>query len=1580
MLNPIKIVKELEDKYRDYLNSQFTFRNADINEAASIAIRKESELIHGPYIESATPYMTGRSMVQLVSDGVLNKGINRAVTQEEFEIYKRYKHQEKAFEKILANENVVISSGTGSGKTECFLYPVISALLDEKDAGTLGSGVRAMLVYPMNALANDQMDRLRSSLSGVPEITFARYIGETEKSDRKKAIKVYKENNNNEAPLKNELLTREEIHSNPPNILVTNYAMLEYMLLRPEVNTLFQGKNSDSFRYIILDEAHTYKGAHGAEVSMLIRRLKERIFKKSEDCLTCIATSATLSTGTDAAGEVAEFASSLFSEKFKSENIVFAEKVQLEEGANISHSIDTYGKLLVALNHGNTKELIRLLNVNYDDIQKALYDFFFNDALATFVRKVIIKDIYTIDQVAEMIDAEGEDEKVLMKKIIVDIINLGAEVIDVKTGMPMINAKYHVFARSLEGGFVCFYPKVKVLTERHRELDGANVYELMNCIKCGQEYILARIENDKYGNNILFPANLKKGGEFVFMLSGDENEKEFDEDEIEITDSNKKLQTFELCPKCSKLYPAGVKTPDDCCGVQFVNMKLVSEHGGKRECSKCCKRREGILKKMITGEDASTITLTKSLYQLMPDDNSTVQPQQKHDWWGESEEVESKFLSGKKLLVFSDSRQDAAKFAVGIQSRYDDLLWKKLIYEIVNESEYRVSYDELVQKTINRADKHGLLCGSESYEDKTNMIRIQVIKEFVEFEQRMSLVNLGMIDIQFDIDEFFPPNMISALSKEFDFTELETKKIIKQLFNSIRRQYAVELPDEIDYKDDEFEGRNLNYAFKRQGSENGHGKYCVGWLPSDKGRTNMRTSYLTRVFNENCNSDDESREKAVSFLSRIYDIDNRFTSAMTSRQFLIQTSEKWHKLNRNKWYFAKQDNPINVCNKCGAVTYVNVRGVCPQTNCDGRLFESADIPAKNKFYRAEYVNARLIPMQSEEHTAQLSSSRATKLQKQFKAGKVNILSCSTTFEMGVDIGSLETVVLRNVPPSTANYVQRAGRAGRRNSSAALILTFARRRSHDLTYFNDPTKMIKGEIISPYLDTENIYIIRRHIHSIVMAWFFLGNSNYYSRNAKSLFEDDDKEDANVLLKKLLDAKPNDLYMSIKTAIPKSLHKKLDIDNWGWVKYLVGDDSTESSLDNAMGSHKLEIKELNDMLAEFRNNEKISGKSIDYLQSRITTVESIDMVSFLSKGGVIPRYGFPVDVVALALYNPGNSSRKDIELDRDLRMAITEYAPGAVVVAGKQQWRPYALKTLGSKKWPTYDVAICKKCNRIYSNQTVLGEPYTNAVGACCNLPLSYVQMVKPIFGFTTKKEIAAKGKKATGDANHYNSMSFFEGFSDGVKKQEQKAIIGAHAAKLTFAPQGKMLVMNLGIKAYAGQGIPFKICSSCGYVHVKKDYPKDYIHQSPNGKDCTNKLHPAFLGHTFYTDAIVITTEIKADMDLENYSYLYAMVEGACKSLDIDRREINGCLYGLSNNSISIVIFDTVPGGAGHAHKILGNIGEVFAEALNKVSGQCGCGEETSCYGCLRNYDNQSRHEDMSRGSAKNYLEWLIYNK
>ena len=232
LFRPSESSKNIADFYRRYLLTTFATNSDIYNEQLKEALSQDKAIADGPYISMSDPFEKGKSLEQLAYEGIVSKSFS------DFPGFhprrSLYLHQEKAILKAYEGKNMIVTTGTGSGKTESFLIPVFDELLREEEAGTLGAGVRTLIIYPMNALVNDQIRRIREIIATNTKgtkITFGRFTGETEEklSDAKK---IYKENETMEL-LPNELICREQMRETPPNILITNYAMLEYMLLRP---------------------------------------------------------------------------------------------------------------------------------------------------------------------------------------------------------------------------------------------------------------------------------------------------------------------------------------------------------------------------------------------------------------------------------------------------------------------------------------------------------------------------------------------------------------------------------------------------------------------------------------------------------------------------------------------------------------------------------------------------------------------------------------------------------------------------------------------------------------------------------------------------------------------------------------------------------------------------------------------------------------------------------------------------------------------------------------------------------------------------------------------------------------------------------------------------------------------------------------------------------------------------------------------------------------------------------------------------------------------------------------------------
>lgn len=334
MFNPIEASDNIKEEFISYISTSFHIADQEYAKQFADELNKKNIVSKGPYLDISDSFEAGKNIEALIEEGQLSplfRELESDCKESEKEVKLQrnlYRHQEKAIRKVNEGHNLVVTTGTGSGKTECFILPIINHLLKEKEEGSLDDGVRAILIYPMNALANDQMKRLRKILRNYPDITFGVYNSSTQQDDEAGAAeygKIFKDTNGHALkPLQNEVISRKTMQSRPPHILVTNYAMLEYMMLRPNDDRVFSGAK---LKFLVLDEAHIYRGATGIETSLLLRRVKARISDSKNICH--ILTSATLG-GKESDHDIVTFASTLCDAPFFEDDIIRSKTVMPE--------------------------------------------------------------------------------------------------------------------------------------------------------------------------------------------------------------------------------------------------------------------------------------------------------------------------------------------------------------------------------------------------------------------------------------------------------------------------------------------------------------------------------------------------------------------------------------------------------------------------------------------------------------------------------------------------------------------------------------------------------------------------------------------------------------------------------------------------------------------------------------------------------------------------------------------------------------------------------------------------------------------------------------------------------------------------------------------------------------------------------------------------------------------------------------------------------------------------------------------------------------------------------------------------
>jgi ATP-dependent helicase YprA (DUF1998 family) len=1645
-LHPLETTTRIRDTYLRYLKTTYPFQDNDLRAHFWQALEEPGFLVKGPLLEASPPYQTGRSIEELVGDGLLHPEFRRLCSPILPFDRPLYLHQEQAIQKSIAGKrNVVIATGTGSGKTEAFLIPILDHLLREQESGTLGApGVRALLLYPMNALANDQLKRLRRVLGGLPSIAFGRYTGETEETEGRAETR-FRDQFPSEPRLSNELISREKMRETPPHILLTNYAMLEYLLLRPQDCELFDGETGAHWRFIILDEAHVYDGASGIEIAMLLRRLKDRVVLSEPGRLRCLATSATLGRGRGDFPGVAAFATELFGEPFEWIDEDPARKDVVEASRVPSSSFDlSWGaanpELYLALQQatqaqgGSTEDVINHLarvTIHYtvpdDIVEKArgealrtegepAVDLFLHALLGGDRRLQVLQELladrprFLGDLASELFGDRDDAEERL-----VNLVNLAVRARPDRESLSLLPARYHVFARTLEGVFACLHataheqeedkPTRLFLLRREKcPHCQSQVFELAACERCGTAYVVGRLVSERpsavtiqHGDGLSYLRQLSGqqadgyGEPAYFVLvdelaSVDEDEAVAAEEDIDVI-IEEECEPYTLCLGCGAIAPGDDADPGCACGpivprrvLQRVGLQGESE---LRRCVACGSRsRVGVVYRFLTGQDAPVSVLATSLYQSLP----------------ASVDLEAKALpgQGRKLLAFSDSRQDAAFFAPYLERTYTQLLRRRLMVKTVLDDpagrEGHLRVQDLAGRLQHQAEDAGLFTQRQSHDERRRLMETWLMQELIAWDRRISLEGLGLLSFR-----LVRPHTWRApqplLEEPWNLTEDEAWLLIELLLNTLRQQGAITFPDSVDPRDEAFAPRNRELFMR--GEKANPKKGIFAWMPT-RG-SNRRLDMLTRFLERTVDLPPEARLEAARLA--LQGTWRHLTEpGGVWRDHLVSENRAkegvLHRISHLFWEVVPaidQGDSGYRCTRCQALSHINVQGICPSYGCDGTLQpvdESAPGWIQNH-YRHLYRELLPIPLAAEEHTAQWTSSEAAVVQDRFVRGELNALSCSTTFELGVDVGELQAVLMRNVPPTTANYVQRAGRAGRRTDLAAFVLTYAQRRSHDLTHYARPENLVAGRIHPPVVVVANEKIVRRHVHSVLFASFLRWALDKHGREFRDVGAFFAPEESQLtgpeLLREYANGRPPDVHEALQRIVPTLLQEELGTTDWVWLDQLWNREGT-AIVDRV-------VQEVTNDLDLFRHLEEEAAAERNYRQSdhfkRVArTVRSRDLLGFLGSRSVLPKYGFPTDVVELRTNHVHIPEARNIELQRDLRIAISEYAPGGEVVAAKRVWVSGGVYKWPHRDWPTHHYAVCPQCGRYQSSLTEIKGSCVACGGSLWGWPRRYGTFIIPEFGFM----VAQKEPRKSGEARPqrlYSSRVYFAEYAARREDdtplepplEEVPVLSSADLQMLKrYSRYGKLALVNAGP---ANRG--FRICYACGFAEPAPEEPAGRRrrrapaeHQDPRtGRQCTGQLHTRHLGHEFITDVLELRFEglLASSPDHSLWlSLLYALLEGSSQALGIRRDDLDGTLYRHTHDvAPALVLFDNVPGGAGHVHRIADHLRPVFESAWEKVA-TCECGEETSCYECLRNYRNQHFHDRLHRGLVRDFLE------
>ena len=1400
--------ERIRQRYESYLKTSFFFKDRHLRDSFQTALQEEGSLLKGPFPEPARGFEYGLSARELAQECFPDRSGDLLPALIDGRLYT---HQERAIRAAHVERcNAVVATGTASGKTESFLYPILFELYRQHLAGELQSpGVRAMILYPMNALANDQRERLGRMCEALHdegstfEPRFGQYIGQTpeDAKDRRRHAAARAEER-----MHGEMVFRKEMRDDPPHILLTNYSMLEYLLIRPDDSPLFDGNRGTRWQFIVLDEAHQYRGAKGMEMGMLIRRLKQRLRDGGRTgTFRCIATSATISTdaGHEARNAVAAFASELFGEPFTAPGVIFGDS-----------------------------------------------------------------------------QPSGVDER---------------------------PQRLHAFLRALEGAFLVHDDGVDtvVLNRSGTTSDGstAEPLEIALCRECGQHYYVGHVRSESQGRLTEAVRDPSQSGSFGvdYYLPSDEEGTHF------------------LCRRCGAL-----ATSDLACGCgASVRVKKCRPHKDHRDqlqsCESCGYRRGGIgdpVQEIVHGSDGPNAVIATALHELLP-------------------------AQRRKVLAFADSRQEAAFFAWYAQQSYESLRDRNLLLRALKDGPINaqgLSVDDCRNRLLDIWDRSRLFRASDTAETKHRIVLRSILREALTDERRLSLSGTGLVawfvivpdDVAVPVVMQQPP---------WSLTEDEARRLLGFLVDELRARLAMSLPGGPGTPtwDDVSSWPQRAYCIGPPGSR----RDVSEW---GNPQSTIVKHLLRRLLAGAELSDAEKQAASIKLMKAVWQALRERDRACGDADDQVLVRGKANGTFRLNWRWLRvrlaAAGEVRECDTCANLTAHDIRGVCPRNRCSGTLSPVDHDRLSQNHYRLLYERSDLPPeLHAEEHTAQIDSDEARRRQERFKNGAIHLLSSSTTFEIGVDLGDLDAVFLRNVPPEPFNYAQRVGRAGRRKNTG-LALTYCRRNPHDLYHYEDPTsRVIGGTIRPPRLQMTNVKIVRRHMVATALSAFFRTHGARFENVAA--FVHDWLNPCGVSdVNSFCDGNAS-LHESLLRIVPEDLHDEIGLAGGNWSDQVAGPDSLFAAMEAAVCADYREMERLRDEYYAQRKDTLINR-----IGRRMKTIADERTLNLLSRKAVIPKYGFPVDVVELETRSQdGNPT--GVLLQRDLSQAIAEYAPGGKVVANKLEWESCGVRIVPGKaplvRRYRYDSA------RNFSQWDEAADGASREVS----------KYLAPEFGFVTP--LFAKPKEPRGRVQRlYTTRPFFGGFTHHVQPAPKRIL----DVQVTNAVPGTLVILCEG-----SNGSGFYICRSCGR-HLTRKKPE---HMTPSNLTCKGTLERFSLGHELVTDVVRLQfPQVRDEWDA--YSVAYAVLLGAAETLDVPDTDLNVTITGGVNPGESaIILYDDVPGGAGLVAQLQQEsiFYEILRHACDRVGGGCGC--DASCYGCLRSYRNQFAHPHLDRDRAVTIL-------
>ncbi len=1604
-----------------------------------------------------------------------------------------YKHQLEAWEWLAREQpqSVVVTSGTGSGKTECFMVPILNALAREhEESRTKLVGVRALFLYPLNALIQSQRERLHAWTGAFGDgVRFCLYNGLT----------PHKEPQHVRDKTPNQVIDREALWAAPPPMLVTNVTMLEYMLVRAQDAPILDASKG-KLQWIVLDEAHTYIGSKAAELALLLRRVLHA-FGVSSNQVRFVATSATIGDSQgDAGQQLRTFLAGLAGVDEDRVHVVTGQrKIPDLLAGSMQYQNATLEELEDILLEGGERYNALCANVTARRIRQM------------FVPDDGGKSANQLSDIATAIFGSDWRQQPNATEITLCWLDLLTSAKSHgKDAQPFLPLRLHAFHNVLAGLWACSDPDCerrrgtpldspewhygRIYTEERRHCEcGSPVYELRSCNDCNTTFLWAQgVGPDRDGKYRLVQPHEEFDDEFSLDVEEPEGEEE-DVEAAAIASQKKPVliangyltanEEVRIDRKSLEFDPLEI--------ADTVRLRLKDEQDGVMVCPDCGGHHghgRQMFRKAILGAPFLLGVIIPTLLEYCPDiQDEGISPLDRP-------------LRGRRMITFTDSRQGTARIAAKLQQESERNRVRGLVYQhvvqktqaggdsvavnlqeeiatlksanspalsqLIREKENKlaalqpkpITFDEIAAylSSVERdtrdwmhqyyADLDPAEFGGATGKDK--LARILVMREFVRRPKRAnSLETMGLVAVRYpklesvtQLPKFPDETARLSLPEWLDFLKIA-------LDFHVRANTFVNLPD----------------SWKKWGGQRLSGKQL---LPPDSKET--QTNRIKKW--PQCKPAG-MQNRLVRLLGYVLKLDPASDHGRDAIDGILRCA--WDDLTRvgllqggsTGRYFALEDMafaPISkgwVCPVTRRVLDVTLKGItphlprteptdkvamcrpielpkCPSLGKDFPSFEErlteirqwlsedATVVSLREEGLWSDLSDRMVEgggyFRAVEHSAQQDGNLLQEYEKDFKSGRINLMCCSTTMEMGVDIGGITIVAMNNVPPHPANYRQRAGRAGRRSETRSVALTVCKNNPHDQYVFANTLWAFETPMPAPSIKLESAIIVQRHINSMLLANFLrmqlTGKSDLHKLNMEwwMLPKDDARSAQFIAWAKCFDEKRD---ANLTTGV-RSLLRYTRFDGIASLHGLV----TESAkmLYELCAKWYGEFDTVEEsQVKQFQGASKEKDPAYKALQIQKKRLTDERLLWELAGSGFLPGYGFPTDICSFETLTrdkieQNKTRKKDERKDnlrrrrglpsRDTAMALREYAPGAEVVIDGLVYRSAGITLnwhVPASVQAVSEIQNIRKAWRCRSCGSSGTAVTANQITHCPDCGTALPPVADCQFNYLEPAGFSVDFYESP--HNDVSTQTFVPVESPWINASgEWLPLINPQLGKYRASPIGTVFNHSAGTN-----GLGYAICLACGRAEQMVSESDDgeveqggvalpKIFRSPHrrlrgaqgGATATCavsgfSIKPGLrLGHEATTDVLELMLNDLDGRPLSDrqiaFSLAVAIRSAIAEKLGVEVDEL-GCdtkQIRLANGVVgeAIVLFDR--NASGYCSSVSDRLREVLFKAKGILSCAAGC--EGACQHCLLHFDTRFRMDDLNRHVALEFLtdDWL----